>query len=188
MYFVYILSFVLVILMARRARRKFRRYLKGRIDFELALSTLGPNAVLSGNESNVLTESAYLSSVKCTFALADFTQTADDGPIWFGVAHRDYTDGEIETFIEEGASWNVGDIVATREVNRRLIRQIGVFGGVASDVGIDVYNLGKPITVKCGWMLNTGQTVKFWVYNSGSGTLTTGAKLHVNGHANLWPK
>ncbi len=175
--------------MARRGRRKFRRYLKGRVDFELSLGTLAGNDVLSGAETNVLTESAWLSSVKCTWSLIDFSTGTQDGPLWVGVAHSDYSDAEIEAWIEEGASWDVGDVVATREVNRRLCRQVGVFQNLSTNAaGSDALNMGRPITTKCGWMLNTGQTVRFWVYNSGSGALATGAFVHINGHANLWPR
>ncbi len=180
-----------IIAMARRgrARRKFRRYIKGRIDFELSLGTVGGNDVVSGAETNVLTESAYLSSIKCTWALMDMTLGTQDGPLWVGVAHSDYTAAEIEAWIEEGASWDVSDKVATREINRRLIRQVGVFANISTaTAGADALNDGRPITTKCGWGLATGQTVQFWVYNSGTGTLTTGAFLHVNGHANLWPR
>ncbi len=172
----------------RKSRRKFRRYIKGRIDFELSLGTLSGNDVLSGNESQVLTETAWLSSVKCTWALGDFTTGTGDGPLWVGVAHSDYTDAEIEEWIEDGATWDQGNKVATREVAKRLIRQVGVFQNLSTTAaGVDALNMGRPITTKCGWGLITGQTVKFWVYNSGSGGLVTGALLKINGHANLWP-
>lgn len=169
-----------------RRRRKFRRYIKGRIDFELALLTLGPNDVLSGVESQSLSETAFLSSIKATWSLGDFTPDVGDGPMWCGVAHSDYTAAEIEEWIEEGASWNEGDMVA-KEVARRRIRQVGVFKAEGSGGNVVVLNEGRSITTKCKWSLITGQTIRFWIYNSGSGTLVTGSILHVNGHANLWP-
>ncbi len=187
MYLVYVILSALVILMAMHGRRKYRRYIKGRIDFELALGTLTGNNVLGGLETNVLTETAFLTSVKATWALKDLDPQPSDGPIWVGLAHSDYTDAEVEEWIEEGASWDAGDMVATREINRRLIRQVGVFQNVSSATGTEVLNDGRPITTKCRWGLTTGQTVRFWVYNSGNGALVSGAILHVNGHANLWP-
>ncbi len=171
-----------------RRRRKFRRYIKGRIDFELALSTLAGNDVLGANETNVLTETAWLSSIRASWSLMDYVASTAQGPLWVGIAHSDYTDAEIEEWIEEGASWSEGDMIATREINRRLIRQVGTFMNLtAATAGANALNEGRPITTKCGWMLTTGQTVRFWVYNSGTGTLTTGALMHVNGYANLWP-
>ncbi len=177
------------ITMARkgRARRKFRRYIKGRIDFEMALATLAGNTALSAAESNVLSETAFLSSIKASWSLKDQTPVAADGPIWVGVAHSDYTTAEIEEWIEEGASWDEGNMVS-REINRRKIRQVGVFrGSAAGAAGAEVLNDGCPITTKCKWTLVTGDTVRFWAYNQGAGGLTAGSTLHVNGHANLWP-
>ncbi len=172
----------------RRRRRKFRRYLKGRIDFELALTTLLGNDVLGGTESQVLTESAWLTSIKCTWSMMDFVASTAQGPIWAGVAHSDYTDAEIEEWIEDGATWDQGDKISTREIAKRLIRQVGVFPNYSTGTaGANVLNDGRPIRTKCGWGLTTGQTIKFWVYNSGTAQLTTGAVMHVNGHANLWP-
>ncbi len=178
---------ILVGMAKRKGRRKFRRYIKGRIDFSLSLSTLGPFVVIGGTIADVLEEKAWLSSVKATWALIDFTLGTADGPIWVGVAHSDYTDAEIEAWIEAQNTWKSGDKIA-QEIGRRLIRQVGVFANLSTaTAGSDVLNSGRPIRTKCGWMLTTGQTIKFWAYNSGSGTLTTGALVHVNGHANLWP-
>ncbi len=177
---------VAMVLMAKR--RRYRRYLKGIIDFELALSTLGGNTSISGSETQVLTESAFLTSVKAVFSLLGMTPTAADGPIMCGVAHSDYTNTEIEEWIEQGASWDQGDMVAQEEA-RRKIRLVGVFQttGAGTQGDASVLNDGRPITVKCKWGLNTGDTVKFFAYNQGSGALAAGAVLHVNGHANLWP-
>ncbi len=171
---------------AHRRRRKYRRYLKGRIDFELALGTLAANDVIAGQETNTLSEQAWLTSVKATWSLNGFTPVAGDGPLWVGVAHSDYTAGEIEEWIEEGASWDTGDQLA-REKNQRKIRQVGVFAASGSGADIEVLNDGRPIRTKCGWQLDSAQTLGIWVYNSGAGALTTGALIHVNGHANLWP-
>jgi len=173
--------------MAKRKGRKFRRYIKGRIDKLLTLGTLGPEAVVSDTINDSLEERAWLSSIKCTWALIDFSPGTQDGPLWVGVAHSDYTSAEIEAWIEQASSWKSGDKVAG-EVRRRLIRQVGVFANLSpSAAGADALNDGRPIHTKCGWMLTTGQSIRFWAYNSGTGTLSTGAIIHINGHANLWP-
>ena len=116
------------------------------------------------------------------------TPTAADGPIMAGVCHSDYTNTEIEEWIEQGASWDQGDMVAQEEA-RRKIRLVGVFNttGPGAQGAASVLNDGRPITTKCKWQLTTGDTVKFFAYNQGSGALAAGAVLHVNGHANLWP-
>ncbi len=171
-----------------RKRRKFRRYLKGNIDFQLALVTLAGDTLLGANAPDSVTETAWLSSVKASYALRAYTVAAGDGPVVVGLAHSDYTDAEIEEWMENTTSWQQGNKIA-QEKAKRFIRQIGVFSLPlnAAEVGDISLNDGRLITTKCGWLLTTGQTVKFWAYNSASGALTTGSVFHVNGHANLWP-
>ncbi len=186
-----ILLWVAAIVMARkgrRGRRKFRRYLKGKIDFDLALGTLGGNTNISTNVADVLVESAWLSSVKAVWSLASVTPVAADGPMMCGIAHSDYTTIEIQEWILNLDSWDQGDKIA-QEINRRKIRQVGIFPieGAGGGAGARVLNEGRMVTTKANWQLTTGDTVKIWVFNTGAGALTTGATLHVNGHANLWP-
>ncbi len=169
-----------------RGRRKFRPYLKGIIDFELSLSTLAGNTPIKGAETQTLDESAWLSSVKAVWSLLGLAGVAGDGPVYVGIAHSDYNITEVEEWIEQGASWTRGDKVAQEEA-RRFIRGVGVFRNAADAGAASVLNDGRMITTKCGWQLTTGQTVTFWAYNQGSGALTAGGVLHVNGHANLWP-
>lgn len=172
--------------MAKHGRRKFRAYLKGRVDITLPLTALGTKLVKSAATAGVLDETAWLSSVRATYTLTDFTAAAGDGPIYVGVAHSDYSNLEIEAWIENAGSWTRGDKIS-QEIGRRKIRQVGIFD--SPDTVDDQVHLndGKPITTKCGWMLQTGQTVRIWAYNSGVGTLTTGSAVIVLGHANLWP-
>ncbi len=173
----------------RKGRRKFRKYLKGMIDTAFGLGTLSASTLIGANAPDSVTEKAWLSSVKAIWTMDDFTPTADRGPIVVGVAHSDYTDAEIEAWVENLGSWEQGDKVQ-QEIARRYIRRVGAFasphGGSALDIA--VLNDGRPIHTKCGWQLSTGQTVRLWAYNAGSGDLaTTAPNIHVQGHANLWP-
>jgi len=173
-----------------RRRRRRRRYLRGAIDHKLQLSTLGPNVVIGSSITDVLTEEAWLSSVDVLVTMDSFTPGEDDGPIVIGVSHSDYTDAEIEEWIENAGSWETSDKVQQREVSRRLIRYMGTFprepSGTSDWVAL---NEGRRLRTKCGWMLGTGQTVKFWAYNSGDSALaTTDPAVRWNGHANVWPK
>lgn len=173
-----------------RRRRKFRRYLKGKLDERLLLSTLAAKTVVGANATGVLEEKAWLSSVKALYSLNDFTQIVDVGPIMIGLAHNSYSDAEIEAWVEnEAGSWAAGSEVA-QEIAKRKIRQIGIFmvpvGATTGD--IVTLNDGRPIRTKCGWMLQTGDTVKLWVYNTGlAAVATTVPKVVQIGHANLWP-
>ncbi len=188
MYLIYLVLSVLVILMARRARRRFRPYLKGAVNLDLALGTLGAETLTSGTPAGVLVEKAWITSVKAVYSLADFTDKTDAGPIVVGLAHSDYTSAEIEEWIENATgSWNSGNLTQ-QEVSARKIRRIGSFKSIPGvNDGIDTLNEGRPIRTKCGWQLTTGDTVRFWAYNTGAAALTDGTIFHVDGFANLWP-
>ncbi len=147
---------------------------------------MGTKTVDSAVVGDSLKESAWLSSVRATYAMSDLLATPADGPLVVGIAHSDYTSAEIEGWIESANSWDQGNMVS-QEVRQRKIRTVGVFttAGAADGVTI-VLNDGKPITTKCGWMLSTGQTVRFWLYNQGLGSQDAGV-LTIQGKANLWP-
>lgn len=137
---------------------------------------------------DTVTEKAYCTSVKATWTLLGMTGGEDDGPLLCGWAHSDYSDAEIEAFIELATSWDTGDKIS-QEINRRLIRIVGTFGGPDGVGDANALNDGKPINTKLGWMINSGQTLKMWVFNLGTSALdTTTPKVFVNGHANLWPQ
>ncbi len=147
--------------------------------------------MIGSSITDVLTEEAFLSSVKATWSLNKWTSGADDGPILVGVCHSDYSDAEIEAWIENTGSWETKDKVQGREIGRRLIRRVGTFRSQGGDTGDTNYvlNDGKPIHTKCGWMLSTGQTLKVWAYNQGGSALaTTDPAVRAEGHANIWPK
>ncbi len=170
-------------------KRKFRPYLKGKLDEKLDLGTLGAKVLVGANADGVLEEKAWLSSVKAVWALSEYTPATDDGPIYVGVAHNSYSDAEIEAWVEnETGSWAAGSEVA-QEIAKRKIRQVGVFHTqIVEAVGIQVLNEGRPIHTKCGWQLQTGDTLKIWAYNAGTSALaTTDPDLTMLGHANLWP-
>ncbi len=173
----------------KRRGRKFRRYMRGRVDEGLALLTLGSKVLLSNTWDEVVVERTLLSSIEVAWSLSDFTQMQTDGPIQCGIAHSDYTDAEIEENIENTGSWDEGNLVQ-REVGQRKIRIIGTFpsAGPASGASQSVLNDGKPIKTKLNWILTTGDTLKMWAYNAGTGALTTGAVMHATGVAHLWPQ
>ncbi len=187
----YILMAVAVMLaLAKRKGRKFRKYLKGTLDETMDLATLGAKVVVSQSSTGVLEEKAWLSSIKATWSMDDFTPATDDGPITVGVAHHSYSSAEIEEWVEnDTGSWKEGSIVQ-QEVARRRIRQVGTFetSRGASAAGISVLNDGKPIRTKCGWQLQTSDGLRIWAYNQGASALaTTAPNVLVQGHANLWP-
>ncbi len=166
---------------AKHGRRKFRRYIGGAFELTNSLGGLADGDVVGGTPSQSVTEEAWLSSIKATFALRN--STAGEGPIVFGIAHSDYSDAEIEEYLENTGSWDAGDLVQ-QEIAKRKIRRIGVFDGEGSE---EKYNEGRSTRIKCGWMLFTGDNFKIWMWNKSGASLTSGAAVMVEGKANLWP-
>ncbi len=177
--------------MAKRSgsrRRRMGKYLKGKVEEELLLSTLAGKDLIGVVMGETVNERTFVSSIKATWSLSNLTDAFSQGPIVVGYAHSDYTDAEVEAVIEATGSWNEGNLVA-QEVMSRKVRIVGAFGTPAQALGIVMLNEGRPITTKLGWILLQGQTVRWWAYNSGSNALaTTSAELVLTGHANLWPR
>ncbi len=191
MYLILVLMVVGAILMARRPRRRrnFANYIRGTMDHILAMGALGANALVSTELADKLEEAAFVSSAKATWALTGFTPAAGDGPVIVGYAHSDYTDSEIEEWVEQTTGWAQGDKVS-REISGRFIRRVGVFP-IPPDLDLVdtvVLNDGRLITTKLGWKLTTGQTLSIWAYNTSSSPLTSGGLVVLNGHANIWTK
>ncbi len=155
-------------------------YMKGSVNLTLNLGTLANADVLGANFADAVEELTRVSSVVLSWAMRGLTE--GEGPIFVGIAHSDYTDAEIEEFLENSGSWSKGDKVQQERANR-LIRRVGVFDGRE-----DSLSDGARITTKVNWQLLAGQTVKVWAFNKSGSTLTTGAQIEVNGHANLWQK
>ncbi len=170
-------------------KRKYRRYLRGNVDHQLDLGTLAANTLVGSLLTGVVEEKAWVSSMIALWALTQFTEGSDIGPITVGVAHSDYTDAEVEEFIENAGSWSQGNKVA-QEVARRKIKIVGVFSTEAGSSASDVNVLadGRLIRTKLNWMLTTGQTIRIWAFNEGSNPIgTTTPDLDVKGHVNIWP-
>ncbi len=174
--------------MGKHGRRKYRRYLRGAIDHNLSLGTLGANTVIGSQVSDTVDDTTWISSVRATWSLDDLTPAADDGPILCGIAQGPYTDAQVEEWIENLNSWKAGSPVS-QEIARRRIRQVGTFEGADTATLAQVLNDGKMITTKAGWMMAPGETIRIWAYNTGGSALaTTDPNMRVQGHANLWPK
>ncbi len=177
----------LSVALAKRKGRKFRPYIRGMVDEGLTLGTLAATTLVSAAFDEVVDEKAWLSSIVARYTMNGLNPAENQGPILVGLAHSDYTDAEIEEWLENTGSWTQGDLVQRREVGKRLIKQVGIFPSRAAGQTV-VLNDGKPIKTKCGWMLASGQTVKFWAFNLGSAALdTTVADVFCEGHANIWP-
>ncbi len=176
--------------MAKKGRRnrKFRRYIRGQVDESSLGGTLAALTVVSTVFDETVNERTFVSSLKAAWSLDNWTPTSGAGPVLVGVAHSDYTDAEIEAFIETTGSWNETDQIA-QEVGKRKIRVVGIFKGPADALTFEHLNDGNQFTTKLGWILTQGQTLRLWQYNMGaSAYATTNPNVRIEGHANLWPQ
>ncbi len=150
------------------------------------LSTLAGNTSVGFLTDGVLTEKAWLSSVVLNISWLDVTPNTG-GPVIVGVAHNDYSDAEIDEWIESTGQWDGGNLVS-QEIARRKIRRIGTLQ-VPDTVDQSLsMNDGMPIRTKCNWQMYTSDQVRLWVYNQNSVAFaTTNPAIFWEGHANLWP-
>ncbi len=181
-----IIALVCLVGMAKRRRKtSFGRYIAGNILVDLALTTIAGKAGAVGATDTVV-DTSRISSIRCTYTLSDWTPVANAGPIWCGVMHGDYTQAELEEWVEETGAWDMGNMVA-KEVRSRRIRAIGVFDTPPAATGSVRLNDGRPIKTKLNWLLAEGDGLKFWAYNTGNAAAaTTVPNFHVFGKANLW--
>ncbi len=165
------------------------RYIRGNVDDTLTVGLLASKDVVGAVFDEVVDGRTYISSLKAVWSMKGVTLTAAAGPIVVGVAHSDYSDAEVEEWIENTGQWNEGDLVA-REIGNRKIRQVGVFEDPDSGPTEAVtLNDGKPITTKLGWILVEGQTLRLWAFNSGLAAMAVSSpEVAINGHVNLWPR
>ncbi len=192
MYLIYMLAMILVIMAAKKGRgrgkRAMGRYMKGTVNEVLDLGTLAGLTAIGAIFDETVIERTKVSSIVATYSLSGFTPVDSVGPITVGISHSDYTQTEIEEWIENTGSWNAGDLIQQETANRK-IRRIGTFDAPASAALDTVLNDGKPIKTKLNWILNTGQTLRVWAYNTGSAAVqTTDPQVIIDGHVNLFPQ
>ncbi len=163
-------------------------YYKGRVDEAVTLSTLAATTLIGANFDDSVVERTRISSLVVTATMVGYTPSTGDGPIEIGVAHSDYSDAEIEAWVESVATWDVGNLVETREVGKRFIRSLGQFTKHDVDqASPDSLWGGGMRKIRLNWPLQTGETLKLWAYNHGSSALaTTSPVVFLSGHANLW--
>ncbi len=186
-----LIAIILIVIMAKKRggkRRAMGRYIRGTVDEDLPGGTLAGKTLVSAGFDEAVQERTLVSSIVAIWSMNDYTPIASVGPVLVGVAHGDYSDAEIEEWIETTGSWDEGDLVQ-QEVAKRKIRRIGVFSEPAAATQAAVLNDGKAIKTKLNWILNQGITLKLWIYNQGTAAFaTTDPRIRAQGHVNLWPR
>lgn len=171
-----ILAVVAILLATRRRRRRRRPILAIPFHTELGVGALSPDTLTSTGATGITNhKDMYLISMDVAVAMQK--NTAGDGPLEFGVAHGDYSDSEMEEWIEAIASWNDEDQVL-QERRRRKCRKIGILPGLSTE---EVWNNGVMKRVKLGFTLQEGLDMAVWCYNADDTARNTGAKLRFTG-------
>ncbi len=167
------------------SKKGMGKYLKGNIDDEVAVTSLASKDVVGAAPDETVGQRTRITSIVVGVGLNDNTGVAGAGPLVVGVAHSDYSDAEIEEYLETTGQWDEGDLVA-QEHGRRKVRILGEFPGLlASEV---LWN-GAKRKFKLNWILNIGDGLRLFAYNAGdqSWTGTGTPAVTLNGHANLFP-
>ncbi len=168
--------------MAKHGSKPRKKLIVGSINppAGIVLGTLANKTLISVTVGENPLQEMWLNSVDLSWGMQDLTP--GEGPIVVGIAHEDYTDAEIEEYLENTGSWNPGDLV-DQEVAKRKVRVVGQFAG---NLGFEeTLNDGKPIRTRCRWRNAENQSLKLWAYNNGGGALTTGGVVRPIGNAYL---
>lgn len=168
--------------MARRRKRQYRRKGGRRTRFlqyenTLPLLTLAADDVVASVSPPTAEDRTYLRYHKGTWSLRNHTDS--EGPISFGLAHSDVSAAEIETYLENTATWFESDIAA--QINRqfgRFIKRVGMFHGTVAD---QVLNDGMAVYTRLGFTINEDQGINIWARNASGAVLTTGSVIVTEG-------
>ncbi len=163
----------------KKRRRSNRNFVAKKFTQTQPLGTLGSvTAIASGiDDGSALTTSLFIMSVHASWTLKGFTRGSGDGPIVVGFAHGDYSVTEIKEALEVALLGPASKI--EQERSRRLVRQVGILqprgqtSGAADEMA--QLNDGDIVKTKLNWVIEEGQTLNVFAYNSGSGALATGA-------------
>ena len=141
----------------------------------VTLSTLAANTVVDAALfDTVLGEDLFCISTDLECQLQGFT--AAEGPLEFGMAHSDYSEGEVEEALS--VSFFNPDNKIEQERARRAVRRIGAFPGLTTN---EVFRDGTKYRQTLKFSVGNGFTVNLFVANRGPGTLTTGASVKFQG-------
>ncbi len=151
-----------------------------RLDESFALATLAAADVISQQGGTAVVDSTRVTSIKVGIGVANLDEA--DGPVVIGVAHSDYTDPEIEEWMEATASWDLGDKIA-QERRKRRCRILATLTPDVASGGAQAFN-GAQRKFKLNMLLSEGDSLNFFAYNRGAATMQTGAEVKVTGNAN----
>ncbi len=114
------------------------------------------------------------------------------GPLLFGLAKSDYSDAEIEAWVENASGFTRANLIQ-QEISKRHIKHVGTFdfpsietGVAAGKVKADLINNGRPIHTRLNWRIVEGTSISIWIYNAGDVAVvaTSGQDIITSGKLN----
>ncbi len=103
-------------------------------------------------------------------------QSANEGPIEFGIAHEDYSAAEVEEHLS--VSFVNPDNKIEQERARRKVRRVGHFPGL---LATEVFNDGRKYRQTIKFSVGNGFNMSFFAANRSSAALTTGTVIEFSG-------
>ena len=172
--------------MARRPKRRYsrkkKRAIPRQIDAEVLPASLASNDLISVVLPTTVVSRSQAAYVKCTYTWDDIAAN-NQGPLEFGWAHSDYSDTEIEQALEATSSWDEGNLVVQEQAKRK-VKRVGLIGETGSDVSV-IYRDGMQAYTRLGWILTPGDTIRLWVRNVSSTSLSGSSKFGAHGFAGI---
>ncbi len=168
---------------AHKRSRNSKNFVAIPVEGNLALSTLGSQAVLSANLiEGTLTEDIFVISSDLSASITGLS-AGEGSPHELGIAHSDYTDVEIKENLDVVLLGPGSKIELER--TRRLVRKVGVANTFVNSgqtiLEFIEKNGSRIIRTKWKFTVQNGKTLDIWVQNRSGATLTTGATLRWSG-------
>ena len=157
---------------AKRRRKNFVAVpFRGSISL---LTTAANNVVDAALFDSLLLEDLFCLSADVTIEIRGLTAT--EGPTEFGMAHSDYSEGEVEEALS--VSYIGPDNKIEQERAKRLVRRIGTLPGLSTN---EAFNDGRKYRQTLKFTIGNGFNMNMWAANRSAGAYTTGASLTFQG-------
>ncbi len=127
------------------------------------------------------TTSLFVMSIDCSWNIENWTHTALDGPVVCGFYHNDFTVAQVKEALEVSV---LGTADKTeQEFMNRMVRIVGTIvpKGAVGDVISEDLGEGQRFRTKLNWVIEEDHAINWFLYNQGSGAMTTGAVGNIAG-------
>ncbi len=166
--------------MARKKGQRRQSLQPLKFGFEMSLTTLASNAGQLASTIAALEQDFDIVSTHLLIAMRD--HTANEGPLEFGLAERNYSTAEIIEALDASPLSQYG---TAWERSKRKVRSYGMLSGAEGD---ETPNDGLVIKRRMFLRAASGQVpANMFVINRDSAALTTGTVIEVTGtHWGRW--